>query len=699
MRQSKLEILIFLVLIFFVGVFFVGKVTLAQGTPCSGLAPSDCMANVIRDDCYLDGGECKNCSECDDTSCCISCDSAGYQWYEGSCTNEIIPLYDSQSVVDYGLEVNAEARIIDAQSAGITAVDATTAIPGDESKTCCCEVSRVFNPRCEYSNVPNECPEGMDFQTSNAPCEDDGSIGLQVAIPGEGGPVKTIRDISEYFALVYNWSIGALAIITVVMIMVSGFQWLNAMGNENVVKKSQERIKKAVAGLALAAGSVTLLLLVNPNVISLDKIAIDLITSTRGDSRSSGCPEMIGETYSIEEIESGSLAIPNEKKNEFNTLMRAASEAAGIDCDYLKAIVFTESKNDPNAISPVGAVGLAQLMPCTAVEYGLEVNSDNYETKEGKCVNKKTRDQKRDGDERFDPEKNLRASARYIKDLATDSLTGGDFNLISAGYNGGRKALEPSENCVGMAKWQCLWNDDAHTKPNTGYKETREYVIKTQSYLNYIRSEGLSCNANGPRGRASCDLGRVDSSAGTVVSDSGVNIACYPNSRTANYCGRASAATVLHFYDVPSPSGNEWWDVDDELSGGWGTTIERETTTADKLGFVASYEKQCYKKANGNDDMNRIVTSLSQGIPVVIYYRETRPEKYSNRPYNHIVVLYDYDSVTDSFLFLNNHPDYCELDSLSRQDFLDNPTQESSQPCGGAIFRGIKSSEKETVWW
>jgi len=60
----------------------------------------------------------------------------------------------------------------------------------------------------------------------------------------------------------------------------------------------------------------------------------------------------------------------------------------GIDCNLVRAIIFVESRGNPEAISIKGALGLMQLMPVT-VEF-MSVGNP------------------------FDPEENIRAGIRYI---------------------------------------------------------------------------------------------------------------------------------------------------------------------------------------------------------------------------------------------------------------------------------------------
>ncbi len=92
----------------------------------------------------------------------------------------------------------------------------------------------------------------------------------------------------------------------------------------------------------------------------------------------------------------------------FQEAVAAAAARHGLDPKLLHAVVVTESAYRPDALSPVGAGGLTQLMPGTALELGVR--------------------------DRFDPVENLRGGADY---LARQIRRFGDLRLALAAYNAG----------------------------------------------------------------------------------------------------------------------------------------------------------------------------------------------------------------------------------------------------------------------
>jgi len=85
-----------------------------------------------------------------------------------------------------------------------------------------------------------------------------------------------------------------------------------------------------------------------------------------------------------------------------------AAERHGIDPKMLHALVIVESAYRVDAVSPVGAGGLTQLMPGTAADLAVR--------------------------DRFDPIENLNGGADY---LARQLLRFGDVRLAFAAYNSG----------------------------------------------------------------------------------------------------------------------------------------------------------------------------------------------------------------------------------------------------------------------
>lgn len=100
--------------------------------------------------------------------------------------------------------------------------------------------------------------------------------------------------------------------------------------------------------------------------------------------------------------------------------VEAAARAHSLDPLLLKALVSVESRANPKARSPKGAMGLTQLMPGTAKRYGV-----------GNA---------------YDPRQNLNGGARYLRDLLT--LFREDVHLALAAFNAGENAVIRNGNRI-----------------------------------------------------------------------------------------------------------------------------------------------------------------------------------------------------------------------------------------------------------
>ena len=98
---------------------------------------------------------------------------------------------------------------------------------------------------------------------------------------------------------------------------------------------------------------------------------------------------------------------------DINALIKQTAVKYGIPENLFRALVKQESGFNPRAVSPAGAMGLAQLMPTTAKALGVE--------------------------DPFDPAQNLEGGAKYLRQQY-DRF--GRWDLALAAYNAGPGAVE-----------------------------------------------------------------------------------------------------------------------------------------------------------------------------------------------------------------------------------------------------------------
>ncbi|MCX8160503.1 MAG: lytic transglycosylase domain-containing protein [Candidatus Saccharicenans sp.] len=131
----------------------------------------------------------------------------------------------------------------------------------------------------------------------------------------------------------------------------------------------------------------------------------------------------------------------DELKARYDPIIQKLAARHGVPADLVHAVIKAESNYDQFAVSAKGALGLMQLMPETAMKYGV-LNI-------------------------LDPEQNIEGGIKYLKDLIKQYK--GDRNLVLSAYNAGQGAVEKHNGVP-------------------PYPETRTYLKKVEYRNPYIKT-------------------------------------------------------------------------------------------------------------------------------------------------------------------------------------------------------------------
>lgn len=140
---------------------------------------------------------------------------------------------------------------------------------------------------------------------------------------------------------------------------------------------------------------------------------------------------------------------------------------------WWKAQVCQESRLDPKAVSPVGAYGLAQIMPKTYEEIVRRLKWDTATTA-------------------FDPDRALRAGAYYQGRLrrmwGPTGRTGADRNRLgAASYNAGAGSILKAQKACGDARlWEAIVPCLSQITGRFS-RETIQYVDRITIYATELR--------------------------------------------------------------------------------------------------------------------------------------------------------------------------------------------------------------------
>jgi Transglycosylase SLT domain len=119
--------------------------------------------------------------------------------------------------------------------------------------------------------------------------------------------------------------------------------------------------------------------------------------------------------------------------SQYVAIAQQDAVAVGIPPDYFVRQIEQESGFNPNAVSPVGAVGIAQFLPSTAA--GLGINP-------------------------WDPIQALQGAATLMANSARQY--GGDYAKALAAYNGGSGTVQSAVNNCGANWLNCLPGETRH---------------------------------------------------------------------------------------------------------------------------------------------------------------------------------------------------------------------------------------------
>ena len=133
-----------------------------------------------------------------------------------------------------------------------------------------------------------ECKESGGVWYSNTCLAKPPEVKLQIPI---GKLTSGEIDIATYIKTVYTFGVGAITVFSVIMIMVGGFIWLTAGGNQERVTSAKGYITGAVVGIVIGLGSFTVLKIVNPSLVFFAPLKIPMVKQAYLGG--TACPEKV----------------------------------------------------------------------------------------------------------------------------------------------------------------------------------------------------------------------------------------------------------------------------------------------------------------------------------------------------------------------------------------------------------------------
>ena len=156
---------------------------------------------------------------------------------------------------------------------------------------------------------------------------------------------------------------------------------------------------------------------------------------------------------------------------QYDQIIREIAQKYNMDPNLIHSIIRAESNYDSQAVSPKGAVGLMQLMPDTAKDYGVK--------------------------DRYDPVENIEGGVKLLKDLFQTYDQKND--LVLAAYNAGPEAVKKHEGIPPypetiqyIQRVKSYWNPDQSTERNKkiySFRNKSGRLIITNDRNYYLRNK------------------------------------------------------------------------------------------------------------------------------------------------------------------------------------------------------------------
>lgn len=172
---------------------------------------------------------------------------------------------------------------------------------------------------------------------------------ISVAIPGldplkevkcpEKGPCE-VPWIGQYFAGLQRYGLGAIGLLSAIMLMIGGLVWLTSAGNAAAVGRAKKIIGGSLSGLVIAFASYLILYFINPKLVELPSLKITSIEQ---------------QIIPVQECANGDCQAAEEG---------IAALTLPVPKDFIKSIVVAgEGCNPKTSADGLGACGLGQVLP------------------------------------------------------------------------------------------------------------------------------------------------------------------------------------------------------------------------------------------------------------------------------------------------------------------------------------------------
>ncbi|HNV96895.1 MAG TPA: pilin [bacterium] len=124
--------------------------------------------------------------------------------------------------------------------------------------------------------------------------------------------------IGRFAKELYSYLMGLSGIVAVIILILAGFQWVTAGGNQNKIGEAKERIKNVITGLVLLGSSYLIMYTINPELVKIKVLEIHTLT-----------PVDVNSAFGTFEVDKTMLSYLDQAKEFYN---KAHGCSKDVDC-------------------------------------------------------------------------------------------------------------------------------------------------------------------------------------------------------------------------------------------------------------------------------------------------------------------------------------------------------------------------------
>ncbi|MFH0857514.1 MAG: GDSL-type esterase/lipase family protein [Candidatus Magasanikbacteria bacterium] len=231
----------------------------------------------------------------------------------------------------------------------------------------------IFIPKTSHAELGSSLTDYSQEQLSEIQQMAE-SPSLRITIPGlqftdpqsvvemtkeAGVPNRIVLPfLGEYIVVMYRYGIVSISIIAIIIIMISGLQYmLPGEGNKNITQ-AKERIERSLIAIVLAVGSYTLLYTINPALVRFQNLSITTVAGVSLNDL------VYDDRDPVELMYAGDVPTSPGSKLMTDTSLddtfRSFANCINVNWKVLKAIAYHESRLNSTISNSGGFVGLFQ---------------------------------------------------------------------------------------------------------------------------------------------------------------------------------------------------------------------------------------------------------------------------------------------------------------------------------------------------